>query len=96
MKSNKRKSKHEITEDLIKQQRADDKTQVVWPEVITPHVVREYDCFFGDNWRIKAFYVLFRLNWREEWISQAMDISIRNVRRIKKKLKKLSYPKPLR
>ncbi len=88
MKSNNRKSKHEITADLYREQRADNKAQVIWPEIITPRVVREYDCFFGDNWRIKVFDLLFRLNWQEEWISQAMEISIRNVRRIKKKLKK--------
>lgn len=82
-----RKSKYEIVY-LQNEQQEDDAQKVVWPEHIRQQVYREYDCLNGETWRDKVFDLLFRLRWKEEWIVEAMNCSLKTVRRKKQQLRK--------
>ena len=84
-----RKSKYEILRELFKDQEEDSRQTIIWHEVITPYVLREYDFLAGKSFRHKTFDVLFRLNWKDEWISKAMRVSIRTVQRVRREFKKL-------
>jgi len=79
-----RPSKFEVIQQLWAEQIKDDKSRIVWNEHIRQQIYREFDCLEGRTWRKKVFYLLLKLNWKEEWIAKAMKVSIKTVRRMKK------------
>ena len=85
-----RQSKYEILKELFKEQKKDRYRSAVWNEIIIPHVLREYDFLTGRGFRHKAFDVLFRLRWKDEWIAKSMRVTVRTVRRVRRELKKMS------
>ena len=78
-----RLSKHEIIESLFFEQQRDD-TSYIWPEKIRQYVNREYEVLEGDTWRKKIYFMLFKLGWKEEWIAEGMDVSLKTAKRMKR------------
>lgn len=80
-----RLSKFEILQSLQAQQSKDKSFFKIYPEVITPYKIRHYRNIPGKTPQDKAIYIFSKINWKEKWIAKALKISIRTVRRLRKK-----------